>query len=102
MYILYQVFEWDEKKVANNLEKHGVSFEETQSCFSDPGVVMGHDLSHSKTRGEDRYAATAKSSGGKILSFVFTVRRDRDGQEVFRIISARYASKKERKIYPRS
>jgi uncharacterized DUF497 family protein len=99
MYILNSEFEWDEEKAAQNLEKHGVSFEEAMSCFYDPEIVMGHDLSHSK--GEDRYVGMAKSNAGRILVFVFTMRRKQDGQEVFRIISSRTASKKERKNYPR-
>src|SRR3990172_4831242 len=100
MYILKFVFEWDLRKAARNLQKHGVSFEETLSCFSDPGVVMGHDLTHS--RGEDRYVAIARSDRARILTFVFTIRRTKNGQEIFRIISSRPASKKERKAYPRS
>ncbi|MBY0469750.1 BrnT family toxin [bacterium] len=82
------MFERESRKAARNLEKHGVSFEETMSC------------SHSKS--EDRYVAIAKSERGRILTFIFTVRRSKDGKEKFRIISSRCASKKERKVYPRS
>ncbi|HAR42798.1 MAG TPA: hypothetical protein DCS07_09260 [Bdellovibrionales bacterium] len=93
------MFEWDENKASLNLKKHGISFEKTQSCFSDPGIVMGHDLSHSGN--EDRYIGIAKSEAGRILTFIFTIRRARNGKETFRIISSRQASSKERKAYPR-
>ncbi|MBI3556053.1 MAG: BrnT family toxin [Deltaproteobacteria bacterium] len=100
MYILKDVFEWDSRKAAKNFEKHGVSFEETTSCFDDRQIVMGHDLEHSGA--EDRYVAIAKSDQDRLLLFIFTIRRDEDGQETFRIISSRRANKEERTLYPRS
>jgi uncharacterized DUF497 family protein len=93
------VLEWDEEKARVNIEKHGVSFEEAASCFDDPNVLMFHDVPHSTE--EDRYIAIAKTSTGKILTMVFTVRRDPDGDKIYRLISARHASKRERKVYPR-
>jgi uncharacterized DUF497 family protein len=94
------VFEWDPRKAALNFRKHGVSFAEAATCLSDAGIVMGHDLSHSQA--EDRYVAIGKSSEGRVLTLIFTLRKDKDGEKIFRIISARQASKKERNAYPRS
>jgi uncharacterized protein len=93
------VFEWDEKKALGNLEKHGVTFNEAATCFIDDHVVVNEDPSHSTQ--EQRLIAIAKSALDRILVVVFTVRRNTDGQESYRIISARQASKKERKIYAR-
>ena len=101
VYILnYVEFEWDTVKAAKNLEKHGVSFDEAASSFSDPDIIMGHDLSHSKA--EDRYVAVAKSERGQVLVTIFTIRRVHDSQKIHRIISSRPANQKERKAYPRS
>jgi uncharacterized DUF497 family protein len=93
------VLEWDEEKESINLEKHGISFEEAAACFDDPDVYMYHDISHSGE--EDRYIAIAKSSQDKVLTMVFTVRRDPHGEKIYRIISARPASRKEREYYSR-
>jgi uncharacterized protein len=104
LYFVYTkvVFEWDKRKAERNKDKHGVDFDEAASCFLDPQVWMLHDLSHSGARtSEDRYMAIARSDRDRILIIVFTLRKDEDGKEKFRIISARRASKKERKSYPR-
>ena len=93
------VLEWDERKARMNLQKHGVSFPEASTCLEDPDILMYHDVTHSKN--EDRYVAIAKSSQGRILVTVLTIRRDPNGKKIYRIISARQASKREKKIYPR-
>jgi len=41
------VFEWDPKKAAANLVKHGVSFDEATTIFADPGALDGCDVGHS-------------------------------------------------------
>ena len=93
------MLEWDYKKAASNLRKHGVDFDEAASCFDDPDVLMFHDVPHSAR--EDRYAAVAKSNRDRLLTMVFTIRRTKDGKKIYRIISARHASKKDRKDYSR-
>ena len=45
-------FEWDQRKAASNLRKHGVSFDEAGSVFLDPLAVSGPDPDHSV--GEER------------------------------------------------
>jgi len=85
-------FEWDPKKAWSNLQKHKVSFEEAATALSDPMAGTGADPDHSLT--EDRYVTFGASSKGRLLVVVHT-----DRGETIRIISARVASKGERKIY---
>jgi len=91
------VFAWDIRKALINFEKHGVSFEEGATIFSDPDGLNWEDLAHSAL--EKRYKRLGMSTEGNILIIVYTVRRLRYGQETIRIISARRASRKERKAY---
>jgi uncharacterized DUF497 family protein len=90
------VFEWDPKKAATNLVKHGVSFEEARTAFDDPSGLDGDDIVHSGV--EARRLRLARSSSGRILVIAYTNRRQQH-EEVTRVISARQASSKERKRY---
>ena len=45
-------FEWDNRKAANNLKKHGISFQEAASVFGDPLAITFDDPDHSTD--EDR------------------------------------------------
>jgi hypothetical protein len=85
-------FEWDEDKARGNVAKHGVSFEEASTVFSDPFELMIHDPVHSDE--EDRFVSLAESSNRRLLVVVFTERGKR-----IRIISARKATRGERKKY---
>ena len=91
------MFWWDTVKAAANLEKHRISFEEAAMVFSDEEGLNWEDLDHS-TR-EPRYKRLGRSIDRRILIVVYTVRRLKDGKETIRIISARHASRKERKAY---
>jgi hypothetical protein len=91
------MFVWDTRKAIANFEKHGVSFEEAATIFADPDALDWRDLAHS--REEVRYKRIGVSVAGNILLVVYTLRRGRNGQEAIRIISARPASRKERKAY---
>ncbi len=93
------MFTWDVGKAIRNFEKHGVSFEEAATAFADPDGLHLEDSKHSKK--ELRFYRIAKSSEGRVLTIVFTVRMFSDGKETIRIISARQASKKERQAYTR-
>jgi len=53
----------------------------------DPETLLLHDIAHSKV--EDRYIAIAKSARRRILTIVFTLRSVKNGEKIFRIISAR-------------
>ena len=85
-------FEWDLKKANSNLLKHKVSFEEAATALNDPLAATGADPDHSTV--EDRYVTFGVSERGRLLVVAHT-----EKQETIRIISARVASKGERKIY---
>lgn len=85
-------FEWDDDKATSNEQKHGVSFLEAQSVFADPLALTGYDPDHSDE--EDRYITMGTSLEGRLLVISHT---DRDNR--VRIISAREASRRERKDY---
>ena len=86
------IFEWDDKKVYQNIKKHGVSFEEAATVFGDPFSITIYDILHSED--EDRFVILGMSNENRILVVVHTYRDDK-----IRIISARNATKKERKQY---
>jgi hypothetical protein len=88
-------FEWDENKAKANLAKHGVSFEEASTAFGDPLSLTIPDPAHSHA--EDRSIVLGQSHQRKLLVVVHTERGDN-----IRIISARRASRRERKSYEES
>lgn len=87
-------FEWDPNKDASNRRKHGVSFEEASSIFSDPRAISTFDEEHS-TPSEDRFLTVGRSERARVL---VVVHEDRD-QDLYRIITARDATRRERKQY---
>jgi hypothetical protein len=91
------MFSWDVRKAQANFDKHGVSFEEAATVFADPAGLDFEDPDHSWN--ESRSRRLGKSTSGRILLLVYTVRRRPHDQETIRIISARQASRKERKAY---
>ncbi len=91
------MFSWDARKALRNYQKHGVPFEEACTVFADPDGLEWEDLGHSEA--ERRLKRLGRSSEGRILLVVYTVRRLKDGNATIRIISARQASRKERRAY---
>lgn len=85
-------FEWDDAKAKANRKKHGVSFEEASSVFGDSLSVTIDDPLHSDE--EDRYVILGESDRRRLLVVVFTDRGNK-----LRIISARIATRRERKDY---
>jgi uncharacterized protein len=85
-------FQWDANKARTNLGKHGVSFEEATTVFGDPLSLTIPDPDHSQV--EDRTIVLGQSHQQKLLVVVHTERGDS-----IRIISARRASKRERRCY---
>lgn len=85
-------FEWDANKARINLAKHAVSFQEATTVFGDPVSLSIPDPAHSQA--EHRFIILGRSHQGKILVVVHTERGDN-----IRIISARSASRRERKYY---
>ncbi len=87
-------FEWDGTKARVNPEKHGITFDRAITAFDDPHALVAPDESHSRVS-ERREWLIGESDDG-VLVVVFT-RRERG--RVLRIISARPASRSERKRY---
>jgi uncharacterized DUF497 family protein len=85
-------FEWNDRKAAANRRKHEVSFDEAAGVFLDPLSVTGDDPDHSLD--ERRFVTFGVSSSGR-LPVVAHVHCD----DVIRIISARRATRAERKLY---
>lgn len=85
-------FEWDSEKAADNLSKHGVSFEEAATVFRDPLSATGLDPDHSV--GEERFVTFGVSTSGRLLVVGHTEYGD-----IIRIITARPAISGERKLY---
>jgi uncharacterized DUF497 family protein len=87
-------FDWDEAKNKSNRTKHGIWFEEALGVFDDPNGRMFADPKHSDE--EERFILLGTSSAGRTLVVVHCYR---DGESLVRIISARKATKKERRFY---
>lgn len=85
-------FEWDPVKAYANEGKHGITFDEASTVFGDALSATGRDLAHSA--GENRFITFGLSSYGRVLVVSHT---DRAG--TIRIISARPATRKEKRIY---
>ncbi len=86
------VYEWDPAKAAANLKKHRVSFEEAASVFLDPQALTFLDPDHSEE--EERDITIGRSARRRVL---FVAHGERDGRT--RIISARRATRRERRQY---
>lgn len=87
-------FEWDENKNQINKKKHGISFEDVESVFSDFSAIIFDDPDYSET--EERFLIIGMSlrKGICIVSHCY-----RNNENIIRIISARKATKNERMIY---
>jgi uncharacterized protein len=85
-------FEWDKDKAASNQKKHRISFDEAATVFTDPLAAIFDDEVHSQE--ERREVIVGHSAKNRILLVSFTERAG-----AIRIISARQATKKERRDY---
>lgn len=83
---------WDEAKNFANKKKHGVSFEEAQRLFESGDYLEIFDAEHSEF--EERFIAIGPISRGLVI----VVWTERD-EGVIRIISARFATKREQRFY---
>ncbi len=84
-------FEWEENKARSNLDKHGVAFEEAVEVFFDPFYQLGEADTSNR---EERDFIIGYSLSQRLLLAVYTERGART-----RIISARTATRSERKLY---
>ena len=92
-------YEWDQRKNRENQRKHGISFEDACEVFRDPLYVSVKERIQD---GEQRWQTFGEVDGWLLVMVAHTVNEeDRHGEtiEVIRIISARYASRKERQRY---
>ncbi|MBR9812705.1 BrnT family toxin [bacterium] len=87
-------FDWNPAKASSNAEKHGVTFVEAQSVFYDEYARQFFDQEHSQS--EDRFLMLGLSDRSRVL---LVCHCERQAGEVIRIISARKATKAERKLY---
>lgn len=85
-------FEWDDDKATTNERNHGVTFAEVVTVFTDPLSLTGYDPDHSDE--EDRFITMGLSANGRLVIVSHT-----DRGEKIRIISAREASRAERRDY---
>ena len=85
-------FEWDPRKAAANLRKHGIAFEEAMTAFADPHSITISDPDHSD--GEERFVLIGRSAVKRLLIVVPLERGER-----IRLISARLAASRERRSY---
>lgn len=81
-------FEWDDEKEQINIKKHGIDFETAALIFDDENRLEIYDEAHSEY--EDRYI-----NGVAVIAMVVYTERG----EAIRLISAREATKKERRMY---
>jgi len=85
-------FEWDDRKAASNIRKHGVSFVEAATAFLDEHAELIDDVDHSDE--EDRIILLGMSRRIRVLLVIHVNRGNR-----FRIVSARLADSDERRNY---
>ena len=83
-------FEWDDEKYKINIKKHGIRFETAANVFLDDNALYYSDDEHSG--GEERFKIVGMVE--KVLAVIYTERGEKN-----RIISARHATKKERRDY---
>lgn len=83
-------FEWDPAKAASNKSKHGITFEEAVTCFKDEYARFFPDLKY-----PDRFVLLGTSERQRLI---YTVHAELSGNRI-RIISARKATKPERRHY---
>ena len=84
-------YEWDPGKAATNLQKHGVSFADAVSIFSDEFALTAAD----DFAKEERFVTLGTDAFGRLLVVVYTWR----GEQTIRMISARKATRRERSQY---
>jgi hypothetical protein len=90
-------FTWDPVKAAANLAKHGVAFAQGASVFADALALTVFDHEHSEF--EERWFTLGLASNGKLLAVSHTYTATGPASARMRIISAREATRNERRQY---
>jgi hypothetical protein len=91
------VFEWDPRKAQTNLSKHRVNFQAAASVFADELLVSLPDAAHN-----ERWITLGKDASGRLLVVVHTWSDTNSTSASVRIISARPATRHERRQYENS
>ena len=89
-------FGWDPAKARSNRTKHGIAFEEAVTVFADALSLTVPDEAHARL-GEDRFATVGTSNRGRLLVVIHS-----DVADWIRIISARRATRRERRDYEKA
>jgi uncharacterized DUF497 family protein len=92
----YVGFDWDEGNSRKN-EKHGVTKAEVEQAFLNKPLIVASDVKHSQQ--EPRFHALGRTDANRCLNITFT---ERGSGTLIRPISARAASRKERRIYEKA
>jgi uncharacterized DUF497 family protein len=90
-------FDWDPKKAALNLRKHGVSFERTATVLVDPRPISIPDEDHSED--EERWVTMGLDTSGTLLAVIHTFEELDAARSRTRSISGRKATRKESRQY---
>lgn len=90
-------FDWDTAKSAKNLRKHGTSFKLASTVFRDPLAKSILDLDHGAF--EERWVTMGHTQDSRLLVVSHTWEETTDGRTTIRIISARPATRDERRMY---
>ncbi len=88
-------FEWDEEKNRANQRKHGVNFEKATAIFFDPYLVSVPD----RVDGQEQRWKSIGEVRGVVLVLTIHTLWEENGEQVVRIISARYPERHERRLY---
>ncbi len=88
-------FEWNEEKNRSNFKKHRISFQTASRVFEDPDFVMEQDR---EVDGEERWQTIGRIDDALVVLVAHTI-VDEEEDVIVRIISARKATARERRIY---
>ena len=91
---------WDDVKARANVTKHGVTFAQASTVFLDPLALTVFDAAHSDT--EERWFTLGRSRDGRLLAISHTYRTLNDNTARIRLISAREATRRERRHHENS
>ena len=91
------LFTWDDEKERINIRKHGVDFRAAANVFLDIDAIYEYNSIDEYT-GEERWDAIGFFEAG-IMFVVYVERLTIDGNDIIRIISARYAERREKRRY---
>ena len=89
-------FEWDDAKAAENVRKHGLSFEIASTVFYDPAILSVPDLAHGD---EERWFSVGFAANGTMVSIVYLWAEVDSMLTKVRVISARRSTRAEVREY---